>query len=280
MPTGKSGAFTLVEVLIVVIVIGILAGLMMISSGSATDKAEETACLNNRKILQKEYGIRRAEGALTNFEPIMDDVLKDQTKGEKKSSSPTFYSISGVCPSHGVVVFALPDITDTSRVTVACTVHSDTLDDTLFVQLSHLLNKEEIVKIKIGDKYVTDLKSYFNYVSNLKDDINATLDSTGLNYGKYFVEYLSRVTGIDLSSYPWQVQRTSLKTDNEGNYNYSISWTTQNISGLSNGTLVSITKYDTATGTTVKGNAPVKEKTVDGIKIKVVDMSKFTPDSH
>ena len=47
-------AFTLVEMLIVIIVIGILAGLMMISSGSATDKAEETACLNNRKILQKE----------------------------------------------------------------------------------------------------------------------------------------------------------------------------------------------------------------------------------
>lgn len=46
-------AFTLVEMLIVIIVIGILAGLMMISSGSATDKAEETACLNNRKILQK-----------------------------------------------------------------------------------------------------------------------------------------------------------------------------------------------------------------------------------
>ena len=270
-------AFTLVEMLIVIIVIGILAGLMMISSGSATDKAEETACLNNRKILQKEYGIRRAEGALTNFEPIMDDVLKDQTKGEKIYSSPTFYSINGVCPAHGVVAFALPDITDTSRVTVACTVHSDSLDDTLFVQLSKLLMEAAVTT---GNQNVTDLKSYFNNVSNLKNDINATLDSTGLNYGKYFVEYLSRVTGIDLSSYPWQVQRTSLTTDNEGNYNYSISWTTQNISGLSNGTLVSITKYDTATGTTVSGNAPVKDKVVDGKTIKVVDMSNFTPDSH
>lgn len=276
MPTGKSGAFTLVEVLIVIIVIGILAGLMMISSSSATDKAEETACLNNRKILQKEYGIRRADGTLTNFEPIMDDVLKDQTKGEKKYSSPTFYSISGVCPSHGVVAFALPDITDTSRVTAACTVHSDTLDDTLFVQLSKLLMEAAVTT---GNQKVTDLKSYFDNVAN-SEGINATLDSTGLNYGKYFVEYLSSVTGIDLSSYPWQVQRTGTELNDKGNYNYSISWTTQNISGLSDGKRVPITKYDTATGTTVKGNAPVKEKTVDGIKIKVVDMSNFTPDSH
>ncbi|MDD7648867.1 prepilin-type N-terminal cleavage/methylation domain-containing protein [Cloacibacillus porcorum] len=269
-------AFTLVEMLIVIIVIGILAGLMMISSGSATDKAEETACLNNRKILQKEYGIRRAEGALTNFVLIMDDVLKDQTKGKGKSSSPTFYSISGVCPAHGVVAFALPDITDTSRVTVACTVHSDTLDDTLFVQLSKLL-MEASVTISNGSK--TDLKSYFN-ASNRVNDPNATLDSTGPNFGMYFVEYLKNVTGIDLSSYPWQVQRKSTELNDKGNYDYSISWTTQNISNLKDGTWVSVTQYDTETGTTVTGKAQVSTKKVDDKTIKVVDMSNFKPDPH
>lgn len=44
-------AFTLVEMLIVIIVIGILAGLMMISSGSATDKAEETRCIADRRSI-------------------------------------------------------------------------------------------------------------------------------------------------------------------------------------------------------------------------------------
>ena len=35
--------FTLVELLIVIIIIGVLAGMMMLSSGAATDKAERTA---------------------------------------------------------------------------------------------------------------------------------------------------------------------------------------------------------------------------------------------
>ena len=35
----KNKAFTLVELLIVIIIIGILAGMMMLSTGSATDKA-------------------------------------------------------------------------------------------------------------------------------------------------------------------------------------------------------------------------------------------------
>lgn len=47
MKQRKSKGFTLVELLIVIIIIGILAGMMMLSTGAATDKAEATKIISN-----------------------------------------------------------------------------------------------------------------------------------------------------------------------------------------------------------------------------------------
>ena len=48
----KNKAFTLVELLIVIIIIGILAGMMMLSTGSATDKAEAMKVVNNLRTIK------------------------------------------------------------------------------------------------------------------------------------------------------------------------------------------------------------------------------------
>ena len=48
----KHKAFTLVELLIVIIIIGILAGMMMLSTGSATDKAEAMKVVNNLRTIK------------------------------------------------------------------------------------------------------------------------------------------------------------------------------------------------------------------------------------
>lgn len=42
----KSSGFTLVELLVVIIIIGILSGMVLLSVGSATDKAEATKIVN------------------------------------------------------------------------------------------------------------------------------------------------------------------------------------------------------------------------------------------
>ena len=47
----KTG-FTLVELLIVIVIIGILAGMMMFATGAATDKAQATKIVNNMRTLK------------------------------------------------------------------------------------------------------------------------------------------------------------------------------------------------------------------------------------
>ncbi|MDR1515233.1 MAG: type II secretion system GspH family protein [Synergistaceae bacterium] len=49
---ARKGGFTLVELLIVIMIIAILAGMMLLATGSATDSAEATKVINDLRNLK------------------------------------------------------------------------------------------------------------------------------------------------------------------------------------------------------------------------------------
>ena len=108
----KLCAFTLVELLIVIIIIGVLAGAMLLLLGSGTDKAEATKIVSNLRSMKSGAMMYYADNGagtpptLTDIEKYMDAKAGAGYGVDTSSFSGRWYasfaSSSDLAASHGI----------------------------------------------------------------------------------------------------------------------------------------------------------------------------------
>lgn len=113
----KNRAFTLVELLIVIIIIGVLAGMMMVSAGAATDNARATRIISDIRAMKAAAILYHADygtwpiwayngGVYQNMDPntaaagvVPDNYFDMSTAGDDCWIGVMYGSASGICYS-------------------------------------------------------------------------------------------------------------------------------------------------------------------------------------
>ncbi|MDR1481090.1 MAG: type II secretion system GspH family protein [Synergistaceae bacterium] len=89
---GRRGGFTLVELLIVIMIISILAGMMMLATGSATDSAEAAKLINDLRAAKSAALLLYIDEEAW---PTSKDVAAAGTSLDKYTDRPLFSASGG-----------------------------------------------------------------------------------------------------------------------------------------------------------------------------------------
>ena len=114
------------EILIVVIIIGILAGLMALSAGSSTETAEKTACRGDRRTIKSAYYVERAENGKT-FKESLKKAMEQFTKGKQLAIAEDRAVYDGICHAGGLYTIITAN---DGKLLILCTVsgHNENRD--------------------------------------------------------------------------------------------------------------------------------------------------------
>ena len=250
----RTRGVTLVEILLIVIIIGILSGLFSLSSSHATDKANETACANNRRTLRSAYIVAKTSDNSASFKKLIETIMADYLNAEKVELADSTAVYKKLCPGEGSYSISVKN--SSQDIDVVCSKHSvnSAIEEILDI-VKKLLNLDAV-------------KEYF--ADPRRAAAGKTLDSTGPNFGPGVIEALCKELGIDSLNSSFCIERIA-----KGKDEFNVYYTDKNIADLKPGERCAVYMYDSKTGKIISGTVEIVTKTVTGSGGKPVTVNVF-----
>jgi type II secretory pathway pseudopilin PulG len=204
--------------LIVIVVIGILAGIYLLAAEPAIERARATDCVADRATIKREYYMLRAENKYTS-DDFAKAVENDLGRTGVGGDGSTF---TDVCRDGGTYTCT---IDDNGVMTIVCSIHDKTSAG------NGLLPAGQVISAMA--------KNMPEISANVKSELNST--STKTNDAKLInsvAEILANNDGVNLSGYDWKITPKS-----SSNTYYYVYITKESVANVASGSTVSVTRY-------------------------------------
>lgn len=127
---GKNRGFTIVEILVAVLIVGILAGMLVFSTAAPLEKSDEIVCQANRRTLMSALNVERASSGVFNITSTdLEKAIDNCDIKHRVTYSISPYNnnavIDGMCQSGGSIGLFWYLVDGKEQKWILCTEHID-----------------------------------------------------------------------------------------------------------------------------------------------------------
>lgn len=268
---GNKLGFTLVEMIVVIVILGILLAIIVPQVTKYIYKAKAVQCRVDVSYIMKEYQIEAMEKDPGNAEEareLLEAIIKEHN-GTLDKQADIFNGgvYSGVCTSKGLYTCTFDQ--NYKTVTVTCSEHDE--EQIEVKKLADVLGN-----LSFDDISGCNYKSLDEYFNGSRTSINSEAISTG-GYGEYssfakVIEGKLKEQGINMTGRSWRLDKKG------GTYNLFLTDSTK-ITESMKGQEIGCTLYDITNNKVIHGTIKVATES-QGTPYPVLNGGSFVPDKE